>query len=195
MQAQSRSVDLPAAPSSPEQHSTITNPIETNPDAPGWYRVTRRNGEVTGFNPNKIRIAIAKAFLAVEGAESATSGSFIEIIDAATHSVVDKLHRRKPDGGTFHIEDIQDQVELCLVRAGHYQVARAYMLYRETRSKARAAAAGKTDHRSTASPGSKVKQADSSQAPLSAQRLLKIAAEACTDLDYENVGNNAVEAC
>jgi ribonucleoside-diphosphate reductase alpha chain len=46
--------------------------------------------------------------------------------------------RRHPAGGTFHIEDVQDQVELAMMRAGEHQVARSYVLYREERARERA---------------------------------------------------------
>ena len=46
--------------------------------------------------------------------------------------------KRKPDGGAIHIEEIQDQVELALMRGGEHEVARAYVLYREKRSQERA---------------------------------------------------------
>src|SRR5438034_870216 len=46
--------------------------------------------------------------------------------------------RRKPEGGAIHIEEIQDQVELALMRGGEHEVARAYVLYRERRSQERA---------------------------------------------------------
>ncbi|MBN1377890.1 MAG: hypothetical protein JXA04_01490 [Gammaproteobacteria bacterium] len=163
----------------------------TNHKAPGLYRVIRRNGEITGFDQNKIRFAITKAFQAVEGGNAAASNPFLDIINAATSSVVDKLNHRKPDGGTFHIEEIQDQVELCLVRAGHYQVARAYMLYREARAKERALNLAKPKNElPSGSPGSKVKQANSGYGPLNIQHLREIVAEACPDLDV--IGNTKV---
>ena len=46
--------------------------------------------------------------------------------------------KRKPEGGAIHIEEIQDQVELALMRGGEHEVARAYVLYREKRSQERA---------------------------------------------------------
>lgn len=199
MQARSISIDLPKAPSTPK-HAFSGEAVnsEQNLKAPGLYRVIRRNGEVTGFDPNKIRIAITKAFLAVEGSNAAASTRLAATIGLAATNVIDKLNRRKPDGGTFHIEEIQDQVELCLVRAGHYQVARAYMLYREARAKERAAGIAKTIDHLPSSPGPKVKQADSGQASRSVQRLRKIVAEACTDLEHINpeiLSNDAAKAC
>jgi hypothetical protein len=58
-------------------------------------------------------------------------------VENLTGNVVSALIRRQPNGGTFHIEDIQDQVELALMRSGEHEVARAYVLYREKRNEER----------------------------------------------------------
>ena len=104
------------------------------------YQVIRRNGSVVGFEPNKISIAMTKAFLAVSGGQGAVSAKGRELVDQLTHNIVRALLRSRPQGGTFHIEDIQDQVELALMRAGEQNVARAYVLYREKRAQDRALA-------------------------------------------------------
>src|SRR5918911_61700 len=62
-----------------------------------------------------------------------------ELVVSLTEAAVGALVRRQPQGGTFHIEDIQDQVELALMRSGEHDVARAYVLYREERAKVRLA--------------------------------------------------------
>ncbi len=102
------------------------------------YRVIRRNGSVVGFEPGKIAIAMTKAFIAVNGGQGAASARVRELVNALTDSVVAALIRRQPDSGTFHIEDIQDQVELSLMRSGEHDVARAYVLYREEQTRKRA---------------------------------------------------------
>ena len=102
------------------------------------YQILRRNGAVVSFEPNKIAVALMKAFLAVHGTQGAASASVRETVDGLTESVVRGLLRSRPGGGTFHIEDIQDQVELGLMRGGHHEVARAYVLYRERRAQERA---------------------------------------------------------
>jgi ribonucleoside-diphosphate reductase alpha chain len=102
------------------------------------YQIIRRNGAVVGFEPNKIAVALMKAFLAVHGTQGAASASVRETVDRLTESVVRALLRSRPGGGTFHIEDVQDQVELGLMRSGHHEVARAYVLYRERRAQERA---------------------------------------------------------
>jgi ribonucleoside-diphosphate reductase alpha chain len=103
------------------------------------YKVIRRNGAVVAFEPSKIALAMTKAFIAVRGGQGAASAAVREQVERLTGNVVAALLRRQPAGGTFHIEDIQDQVELSLMRDGAHDVARAYVLYREKRAQERAA--------------------------------------------------------
>jgi ribonucleoside-diphosphate reductase alpha chain len=102
------------------------------------YQIIRRNGAVVAFEPNKIAVALMKAFLAVHGTQGAASASVRETVDRLTELVVRALLRSRPGGGTFPIEDVQDQVELGLMRGSHHEVARAYVLYRERRTQERA---------------------------------------------------------
>ena len=102
------------------------------------YKIIRRNGAVVGFEPSKISIAMTKAFLAVNGGQGAASARVRELVEQLTVGVVSTLMRRQPAGGTFHIEDVQDQVELALMRSGEHDVARAYVLYRAKRMEERA---------------------------------------------------------
>ena len=102
------------------------------------YHLIRRNGGVVAFTPEKISIAMMKAFLAVRGTQGAASASVREMVDNLTYAVVRALVRSRPSGGTFHIEDVQDHVELALMRGGHHDVARAYVLYRERHAQERA---------------------------------------------------------
>ncbi|TXI97764.1 MAG: ribonucleoside-diphosphate reductase subunit alpha, partial [Neisseriales bacterium] len=97
------------------------------------YHVVRRNGEVVEFNPTKIAVAITKAYIGVHGHNSMSSVGVREQVAQLTNMVVLALQGRKPDGGSIHIEEIQDQVELALMRSGEHEVARAYVLYREER--------------------------------------------------------------
>ncbi len=106
------------------------------------YKIIRRNGSVVAFEPSKIAIAVTKAFLAVNGGQGAASARVREQVEQLTHAVVRALLRSRPNGGTFHIEDIQDQVELALMRSGEHNVARAYVLYREKRNQERASQQG-----------------------------------------------------
>ena len=102
------------------------------------YQIIRRNGAVVPFEPNKIAVAMMKAFLAVHGTQGAASASVREVVESLTQVVIRALVRSRPGGGTFHIEDVQDHVELGLMRGGHHEIARAYVLYREKRTQERA---------------------------------------------------------
>lgn len=102
------------------------------------YKVLRRNGQVVDFEPHKISVAMTKAFLAVEGEPAAESSSIRDIVHRLTNQIVETLMRRLPDGGVLHIEHIQDQVEIALMRSGEHEVARRYVLYREERARERA---------------------------------------------------------
>jgi ribonucleoside-diphosphate reductase alpha chain len=132
-----------------ELNPTSSNPgylgandaLTSNPAAPhalANYQIIRRNGAVVPFEPNKIAVALMKAFLAVHGTQGAASASVREVVEALTQTVVRALVRSRPGGGTFHIEDVQDQVELGLMRSSNHEVARAYVLYRERRTQERA---------------------------------------------------------
>lgn len=101
------------------------------------YQIIRRNGSVVKFEPGKIAVAMTKAFLAVHGTQGAASASVRETVEELTQTVVRGLLRSSPAGGTFHIEGVQDQVELALMRGGYQEVARAYVLYREKRMQER----------------------------------------------------------
>lgn len=120
-----------------------SNPSQNDGQSGRWasYNIIRRNGSVVGFEPGKIAIAMTKAFLAVNGGQGAASARVRELVEQLTSQVVTALVRHRPSGGTFHIEEVQDQVELSLMRSGEHDVARAYVLYRERRAQERAAAA------------------------------------------------------
>ncbi len=104
---------------------------------PGQLQVIKRTGDVVHFDAEKISVAIGKAFLAVEGQQSAASSRIHDRIEQLTEMVMNTFQRRLPSGGTIHIEEIQDQVELALMRTGEQKVARAYVIYREQRASAR----------------------------------------------------------
>jgi ribonucleoside-diphosphate reductase alpha chain len=127
----------PTIPHSTADESSSALAVNTDPRL-AQYKVIRRNGAVVGFEPSKIAIAVTKAFLAVNGGQSAASARVRELTAHLTDHVVSALMRRKPEGGAIHIEEIQDQVELALMRGGEHEVARAYVLYREKRAQERA---------------------------------------------------------
>ena len=142
------------------------------------YQIIRRNGAVVSFEPNKIAVALMKAFLAVHGTQGAASASVRETVDGLTETVVRALLRSRPGGGTFHIEDVQDHVELGLMRGGHHEVARAYVLYRERRAQERSR---QVKPEVAAEPALHV--VDRGQrVPLDLQRLQTIIESACAGL-------------
>ena len=147
----------------------------------GQYRVIRRNGKVTAFDISKISVAMTKAFINVEGGTAAASTRIHRTVEALSDQVLSALTRRMPDGGTVHIEDIQDQVELALMRAGEQKIARAYVIYREERSRERKAieSSAPVSQQEMHSTPVSVKRIDGSKAPLDIIRLRAVVEEAC----------------
>ena len=149
---------------------------------PGAFNVIRRNGKVTPFDADKIAVAMTKAFLAVEGSQAAASSRIHEKVRQLAEQVERVITRRQPGGGTVHIEDIQDQVELALMRSGEQKVARAYVLYRDERARERAQLAAAAEARSNRRSDINVKLADGSLVPLDEGRMEQLVREACADL-------------
>ncbi len=144
------------------------------------YKVLRRNGNVVEFDPSKIAVAMTKAFLAVEGTHGRESSRVRDLVNKLTGQVVETLMRRLPEGGVLHIEHIQDQVELAMMRAGEQEVARGYVLYREARAKDRAARGAEVPQPVQAGPN--VKRTDGTMVPLSQLGLNAIVKDACAGL-------------
>jgi len=174
-----------------QKHSQLDNSTSTDSaniavTAPGRFRVIRRNGKVTAYDREKIAIAMTKAFLAVEGGNAAASSRIHEIVGELAEQVELALTRRIPDGGTFHIEDIQDQVELALMRSGNQRVARAYVIYREEHARARKDLLAETiveDTIDDSSTGIEVTLPDGSRQALDTRRLHAVVSEACSGLN------------
>jgi len=177
METESVSTQNIIHPAEPEK---VTSTAEIQSVAPGEVRVIRRNGKVTTFDAKKITVAVTKAFLAIEGGNAAASSRIHETVSELSSQVEAALTRRLPSGGTVHIEDIQDQVELALMRNGHHKVARAYVLYREEHAHLRAEAQ-QQDAAETSQL--QVTAEDGSSRPLNQQRLQEIISEACRDLE------------
>ena len=156
--------------------------------APGTLRTIKRNGAVVTYDDGKIQIALTKAFLAVEGGTAAASTRIRELVTGLTQQVTNTFQRRMPSGGTIHIEEIQDQVELVLMRSGEHKVARDYVLYREEHARIRAANAPAP---TTAAPAAiHVVADDGSRALLDVQRLRTVVEQACrglADVDAERI--------
>ena len=155
-----------------------TQPIPA--DQPSQLTVVRRDGSSTAFDQAKISVAMTKAFLAVEGADAGATHRVRDLVTDLTGRVVDALTSRGDARRSVQVEDIQDQVELALMRAGEHQVARAYVLYREERTKARTPGRPGRHHREARAH---VRAADGSTAPLDVDRLRVIVAEAADGLD------------
>ncbi|MEG1341927.1 MAG: ribonucleoside-diphosphate reductase subunit alpha, partial [Pseudomonas sp.] len=150
--------------------------------APGQLRVIKRNGTVVAYTDDKITVAITKAFLAVEGGTAAASSRIHDTVARLTEQVTATFKRRMPSGGTIHIEEIQDQVELALMRAGEQKVARDYVIYRDQRAKERATRVHAEDASVQPHPSIRITLADGSFAPLDMNRLNTIITEACEGL-------------
>ena len=152
--------------------------------APGSIRVIKRNGTVVAYNDSKISIAISKAFLAVEGGTAAASSRVHETVEKLTQNISKIFLHRMPSGGTIHIEDIQDQVELALMRAGEHKVARDYVLYRAERARLREQMLIADEQKvNTRYPSINVTMASGEQAPLDMERIQTIVSEACAGLN------------
>ena len=103
------------------------------------FTTVKRDGTAVAFDRSKISVAMAKAFADEMGVEMASSASIRDKVSKLTQDVVDAFLRRMPAGGSVLIEDIQDQVELALMRGGEHKVARSYVLFRERHAEKRAA--------------------------------------------------------
>jgi ribonucleoside-diphosphate reductase alpha chain len=188
MQVATATVNSPAKPEFAPQDTTLAGGGEF-----AEYKVIRRNGAVVGFEPPKISVAMTKAFLAVNGGTGAASARVREQVVNLTEAVVHALVRRQPSGGTFHIEDIQDQVELALMRAGEHNVARAYVLYREERARERAKRRETQEASRAARPALSVLESGVRK-PLDLGRITALVTSACEGLGSEVSAAPVLEA-
>ena len=157
-------------------------PAATQAITPGQMRVIKRNGSVVPYDQEKIAIAITKAFLAVEGGAAAASTRIHNKVNELANSVTITFSRRMPSGGTLHIEEIQDQVELELMRSEEREVARSYVLYREERTRLRKEEIEEETEQER-EPGIKVILDDGTESILDVARLNTIVKEACNGLE------------
>src|SRR5450759_301892 len=165
---------------SPMLANNVPDPVSSSPSSSNpfdQYKVIRRNGSVVIFEPAKISIALTKAFIAVNGGQGAASARVREMVEQLANGVVSALMRRQPHGGTMHIEDIQDQVELGLMRSGEHDVARTYVLYREERARSRAKSRSKEPVHIINVTGE-----DGVARPLDLNRLSALVQDACAGL-------------
>ena len=159
------------------------NDVETT--APGKLRVIKRNGKVVPFEDDKIKVAITKAFLAVESGNAAASERIHTKVNELTKNVVDVFKRRMPSGGTLHIEEIQDQVELQLMRSEELDVAKSYILYRAGRTQERKKETIEVDIPNV--PKINITKTDGSKVPLDVERVASLINDACEGLEEVSV--------
>jgi len=160
---------------------------QNNLITPGVIKVIKRTGAIVQFDASKISVAIAKAFLEVEGGQAQDSSRVHDIVATLTAQIVATFERRMPSGGILHIEEIQDQVELALMRSGEHKVARSYVLYREEHAKLRA----QKEAQSKNHPHLRVTLPNGEMQPLNLGRMQTIISEACANL--EAVDANLIE--
>lgn len=172
--------------------ASIKNPENFNAQTAVTLSVIRRNASITPYESSKINVAITKAFLAVEGGYAASSSRVREMVEHLTQQISDAFLRRYPTGGTIHIEDIQDQVELALMRAGEHKVARAYVLYREARRQQREEAQAANDTPAEASDVISVTLENGQRKPLDMARLKTTIQEACEGIE-DVVAENLID--
>src|SRR5690554_3082829 len=176
--------------SSSQAGSSALEDSSLNATAPGQLRVIKRNGKVVAYTNDKIVVAITKAFLAVEGGQAAASSRIHDTVARLADQVTAIFKRRLVSGGTIHIEEVQDQVELALMRSGEHKVARAYVLYRDEQARKRAADTAAQPAASTRSVSIKVTMEDGSSQPLDMERLERLIRQACVglaDVDAERI--------
>jgi ribonucleoside-diphosphate reductase alpha chain len=161
---------------SSEANFAIKNAQSIHMTSPGKLNVVKRNGKLDSYEANKIETALKKAFIAVEGENAAASERVRNLIrqvsEAITQTLLDRAQKK---GGTVHIEEIQDQVEIHLMRSGEYPVFRAYILYREERKKARSQDSLKQEDSDVRT----IKLEDGKIVPLNIRLLHQIVEEAC----------------
>ena len=164
--------------------------IETT--APGKLRVIKRNGKVVAFEDDKIKVAITKAFLATESGNAAASERIHKKVNQLTENVVEVFQRRMPSGGTLHIEEIQDQVELQLMRSEELDVAKSYILYRAERTQERKKEKLEIELPNT--PSINITKSDGTVVPLDVEKVAGLINDACENLDEVSINEVLDEA-
>ena len=160
--------------------------------APGKLRVIKRNGKVVAFEDDKIKVAITKAFLATESGNAAASERIHKKVNQLTENVVEVFQRRMPSGGTLHIEEIQDQVELQLMRSEELDVAKSYILYRAERTQERKKE--KLEIELPDTPSINITKSDGTVVPLDVEKVAGLISDACENLDEVSINEVLDEA-
>ena len=162
--------------------NVVNDAFDLEITAPGKLRVIKRNGKVVPFELDKIKVAVTKAFLSVESGGAAASERIHNKVEGITHGVLETFNRRMPSGGTLHIEEIQDQVELQLMRSEEHPVARNYILYREERAQERQKTAP-TKPESKNESIITITKGNGEKVPLDINRITKMIEHACEGLE------------
>lgn len=176
MQTDVQTAVNPASPATSASNDTTA----LSATAPGQLRVIKRNGAVVSYSESKISVAITKAYLAVEGGNAAASSRIHESVQQLGRQITEIFRRRMPSGGTIHIEDIQDQVELALMRTGEHKIARSYVIYRAEHARIREQ---KTEEAKPAQSEIVITLDNGEKGPLDTQRLQTVINEACEGLE------------
>jgi ribonucleoside-diphosphate reductase alpha chain len=172
------------------ENKKIANEIETT--APGKLRVIKRNGKVVAFEEDKIKVAITKAFLATESGNAAASERIHKKVNNIATGVIEVFERRMPSGGTLHIEEIQDQVELQLMRTEELEVARSYILYRAGRTQERKKETPEIDIPNR--PNINITKSDGTVVPLDVDKVAMLINDACEGLEAVSMNEVLEEA-
>ena len=93
-------------------------------------KIIKRNGAVVPFERKLIFSALEKAFYS----ENVTD---LVLIANLADQVVNEVSLNCENVENLHVETVQDIVEETLMKNGHYKVAKAYIIYRETHKKVR----------------------------------------------------------
>lgn len=111
--------------------SAVTTKAGHNPGIKSKFvEIRKRDGRVVSFDPEKITDAIFKAAKAVGGSDR-------EIAENLTGQVVKSLEEKSQNGVVPSVEEVQDEVEVVLIENGHARTAKAYILYRDRRTRIR----------------------------------------------------------
>lgn len=100
------------------------------------WRVRARDESFRLFDPERIARALGKALIAADGTPDLAPARRPQVAQL-TRQVCEAVTRTRPEGGVIWLEEIQDQAELALMRAGEHAAARRFVLYREERRRAR----------------------------------------------------------
>lgn len=154
-------------------------PENTSNDAQKELFVIKRDGKLAPYKNDKIAVAITKAILAAEGHDAPNAEHVKQLAEQIVESIGSRFDKLYPSGGSINIEDIQDQVELGLMRQGMQKVARTYVLYREEHAQKRR----ENQPNEEAHPHFKMVKADGSESPLNIGRIRTVVANACEGLE------------